>query len=112
MFIYCCIVIPQVARLNEKMNDLENKLKQKDHELEMITSQVDEDVTTRTRSLQEDLKKSEEQRRNTEELLLKVQRELSTVQQKANEDQVQLSKQVKNAIWNSSYRIQYFLFCW
>ncbi len=99
-----------MARLNEKVNDLENKLKQKDHELEMITSQVDEDVTTRTRSLQEDLKKSEEQRRNTEELLLKVQRELSTTQHKENEDQVQLSKQVKNAIWNS--RIQYFQFCW
>ena len=95
-----------MARLNEKVNDLENKLKQKDHELEMITSQVDEDVTTRTRSSQEDLKKSEEQRRNTEELLLKVQRELSTAQQREKEDQVQLSKQVKNAIWNS--RIQYF----
>jgi uncharacterized protein YoxC len=84
-----------VARLNEKVKDLENKLKQKDHELEMITSRADEDVVARTRSLQDEVKKKEEQKRKTEDELAKLQQELSRTQQQEKEDHNQLNEQVK-----------------
>ena len=83
-----------MARLNEKVNDLENKLKQKDHELEMISSQVNEDVTTKTRYLQKELEKAEEERRRIEEELVKVQRDKSCVQHKVEQDQAKLNEQV------------------
>ena len=83
-----------MARLNEKVKDLESKLKQKDHELQMITSQVDENVTSRTKSLQEELKKSEEQRRNIEEEIVKVKQDQTTVQYQVKQDEDQLNKQV------------------
>ena len=83
-----------MARLNEKVKDLESKLKQRDHELQMITSQVDENVTSRTKSLQEELKKSEEQRRNIEEEVVKVKQDQTTVQYQVKQDKDQLNKQV------------------
>ena len=88
-----------MARLNEKVKDLENKLKRKDHELEMITSQANEDVATKTRSLQEEMKKCEEQKRKTEDELAKVQRELSRAQHQEKEDHTQLNKQVRSLLF-------------
>jgi predicted nucleic acid-binding Zn-ribbon protein len=87
-----------VARLHEKVNDLENKLKQKEHELEMVTSQVGEDVAAKTRSLQEELKKCKEQRRTTEDELVKVQRDRSSAHYEVKQDHDELNKQVQNAI--------------
>ena len=85
----------KVARLNEKVKDLENKLKQKDHDLEMIASRVDEDVTSRTKSLQEELKKSEEERNNIEVELVKVKQGQSTAWYRVKQDEDKLNKQVQ-----------------
>ena len=85
----------KVARLNEKVRDLENKLKQKDHDLEMIASRVDEDVTSRTKSLQEELKKSKEDRKNIEEELVKVKQDQSTARYRVKQDEDELNKQVQ-----------------
>ena len=80
--------------MNEKLKELESKLKKQEHESDMMSSQAGEDALAKTRSLELELKKSEDKRKKIEDALMKAQRDLSTTQSDLKEEQAKLKEEV------------------
>lgn len=86
----------EVARLSEKLKELESKLKKQEQETEMRTSHVGENASAKIRSLELKLKESEEERKNIENDLVKVQRDLSRTQCELKEEQAKLKEELRD----------------
>ena len=88
--------------MNEKLKELESKLRKQEHESEMMISQIGKDPCGKIRSLEVDLKSSEEQRKKIEDELAKAQSDLSSTQLELKDEQAKLKKEVRYGSFISS----------
>lgn len=86
-----------MARQNEKVNELQNKLRQKDHEIESIAAKTENDFVMKIKLLQEELEKCQTGKRKDEEELSKCKKLIKELQDEGTTEQSELNMKLKKS---------------